>query len=155
VLRKSADTPVNFVNAPRLAAEHGLSLVDQPGQDQDDLHGRLRVRARSDAGTWLVVGTVYGREPRIVRVDDVSLDLPPSGPLLITTHHDRPGVVGLIGTVLGRHGVNIRRVELGPPSAGEAGVAAGFFTLYDEPPREAVAEIGALDPVRGVELVHF
>jgi D-3-phosphoglycerate dehydrogenase len=155
VLRVSSDTPVNFVNAPRLAAERGLSVVDQPEEEQHFLHSRLRVRARSDAGTWLVAGTVYGREPRIVRVDDVTLDLPPAGPLLITTHQDRPGVVGMIGTVLGRHGVNIRRVELGPPAVGAAGVAAGFFTLYDELPPEALGEIAALEPLRSVELVQF
>ncbi len=155
VLRASADTPVNFVNAPRLAAEHGLTLFELPDDEQHFLHSRLRVRARSEAATFLVDGTVYGREPRIVRVDDTALDLPPIGPLLITRHLDRPGVVGLIGTVLGRHGVNIRRVELGPPDQGAGGLAAGFFTLYDQPSREVIEEIAALGPMRRVELAHF
>jgi D-3-phosphoglycerate dehydrogenase len=155
VLRHSADTPVNYVSAPRLAAERGLTLVDLPDEEEHFLHSRMRVRAHSEAGSWLVAGTVYGREPRIVRVDDVSLDLPPSGPLLITTHLDQPGVVGQIGTLLGLHGVNIRRVELGPPSDGASGVAAGFFTLYGEPPAAVVSEIAALDALRKVELIHF
>jgi D-3-phosphoglycerate dehydrogenase len=155
VLRHAADTPVNYVNAPKLAAEHGLSLVDIADDEPHFLHSRLLVRAHSVAGSWLVAGTVYGREPRIVRVDDVTLDLPPVGPLLITTHLDQPGVVGQIGTLLGLHGVNIRRVELGPPADGATGIAAGFFTLYGEPPAAAVSEIGALEPMRKVELIHF
>ncbi len=155
VLRASADTPINFVNAPRLAAEHGLTLIELPDDEPHFLHSRLRVRARSASASFLVDGTVHGREPRIVRLDDTALDLPPIGALLITRHLDRPGVVGLIGTVLGRHGVNIRRVELGPPEEGADGLAAGFFTLYDEPPREVIQEIAALEPMRAVELTHF
>ena len=115
---------------------------------------RLSVRARGDQGSHFVAGTVHGREPRVVRIDDVALDLRPAGPMLITAHEDRPGVVGLIGTLLGEHGVNIRRVELAPPSD-ERPLATGFFTLYDTPPPEVAEAIATLDPIRKVELVHF
>lgn len=154
VLRASSDSPVNFVNAPRRAAEQGLEVVDVEEHESSFLPSLLGVRARGDHGSHFVAGTVYGREPRVVRIDDVALDLRPAGPMLITAHEDRPGVVGLIGTLLGEHGVNIRRVELAPPR-GERELATGFFTLYDLPPEAVTDAIAQLEPIRKVELVHF
>ena len=107
----------------------------------------------------IVVGTVFGRNPRLVRIDDVHLDLDPSGPILITRHRDVPGVVGLLGTVLGRHGINIKRIELGPPM-GDSGAdepaqpAAGFLSLYDGPADEVLRDLAELEPVESVELIH-
>ena len=115
----------------------------------------MRASAKAGGASRVVKGAVFGREPRIVRIDGVHLDLPLKGPLLITRHADAPGVLGRIGTVLGQHGVNIRRVELGPPSDEHDGLAAGFLTLYDEPGPDVLAAIAALEPIRSVELVHL
>ena len=89
-----------------------------------------------------------------MRVDGTYLDLALSGPILCTRHADQPGVVGMLGTVLGRHAVNIRRVELGP-SQERDGLARAFLTLYDEPPQAVMAEIAALPPVREALLIHL
>ena len=154
-LQGAGVTGVNFVNAASRAESHGLGLTCSEDDQEHFLISRLRVRARSSQGEWTVAGTVHGREPRIVQIDGTTLDLPPRGPLLITRHTDRPGVVGMIGTVLGDAAVNIRRVELGPPHAGEPGTAFGFFTLYDAPPRAAIEAIAALEPIQQVELLLF
>ncbi|HVS18357.1 MAG TPA: phosphoglycerate dehydrogenase [Planctomycetota bacterium] len=146
---------VNFVNARSLADARGLRLACATDDEEHFLISRVRVRARSSEGEWSVAGTVHGREPRLVAVDGHHVDLSARGPLLMTTHTDRPGVVGLIGTALGDHGVNIRRVELGPPRQGEPGVAFGFFTLYDDAPQAAVDAIAALEPIRRVELLRY
>ena len=148
---------VNFVNAPILARECGVRVLESREQDPAYHQGEIKVRASTKAAgtSRLAKGAVFGRKPRIVRIDDVHLDLSPSGPLLLTRHEDQPGVVGRIGTLLGEHGVNIRRVELGPPAAGAGGMAAGFFTLYDEPAPEVVEAIGRLEPIQTVELVRL
>lgn len=146
---------VNFVNAPALAEARGLSLSSAPDDEEHFLASRLRVNAQSADGRWSVAGTVFGREPRLVSIDGHRVDLPARGPLLMTTHVDRPGVVGRIGTLLGEHAVNIRRIELGPPRQGEPGLAFGFFTLYEEPPSAAVAALAALESVRHVELLRY
>jgi D-3-phosphoglycerate dehydrogenase len=83
------------------------------------------------------------------------VDLDPSGHVLITRHHDRPGVLGQIGTLLGSAGVNIRRVELGPPTAGSGGLAMAFLTLYDAPPAAVIEKIRALEPIRSAEHVRL
>ena len=157
VLRQGSETPVNFVSAPRLARERSLRLLEASGEEPHFLHSLVKARAFTRGGeeTHLVAGTVFGRDPRFVRIDDTHLDLAPVGPLLITEHDDQPGVVGLLGTVLGRHGVNIRRVELGPPERGPERLARGFLTLYDQPSQACIEELRALAPLRKVQVVQL
>jgi D-3-phosphoglycerate dehydrogenase len=163
VLSHGTETPINFVNAPRLAAERGLKL-HQSTEEVGNYTSLVRVRARSKRSVGVeevheVGGTVLGREPRFVKVDGVRLELDPRGSLLLTLHDDQPGVVGLLGTILGRHGVNIRRVELGPADSDGEGPATGYLTLYDAPPSaqmsEVLAEIAALGPVRHAQLIQL
>ncbi len=156
-LRRTLQLGVNFVNAPQIARERGIRVLESREDDPYYRQGQIKVRASAPAGgeSHLITGAVFGREPRIVRIDDVHLDLPPRGPLLITSHADAPGVVGQIGTILGQHGVNIRRIELGPPAEEGGGLAAGFLTLYEEPGPEVIEAIAALEPIHAVELIHL
>ena len=154
VLKHVLAGPLNAVNAPSLARSHGLRITEVPDDEPHFLHSQIKVHALGREGSSVVCGTVFGREARLVRVDGTHLDLALSGPILCTRHADQPGVVGLLGTVLGRHAVNIRRVELGP-SQGRDGLARAFLTLYDEPPPAVMAEIAALPPVREARLIHL
>jgi D-3-phosphoglycerate dehydrogenase len=167
ILRQGRDAAVNFVNAPLLARQRGIELFESSTEEDEFFHSRIRVRVDcGDANEerHSIAGTVFGRVPKIVRVDEMHLDLDPKGPILITRHADRPGVVGLLGTVLGAHGVNIRRIEVGPPrgaanlpagAAAEDDLATGFLSLYSEPGAEVVTHIAALEPVREVRIVRL
>ncbi len=147
---------VNYVNAPLVAKEHGVRLLEGSEGESYAFQDLIKVRASSKAGhdSHVVCGTVFGRSPRFVRVDDLHLDLEPRGPLLITAHRDEPGVIGEIGTILGTAGVNIRRMELGGEDEDSA-TASGFLSLDEAPSAEtleAIAGIAAIDAVRVVEL---
>ena len=158
VLRESLGDGINFVNAPGIARERGVRVLQSEVDDPAYRQGELKVRASARAGgeSHVMKGAVFGREPRIVRVDDAHLDLPPRGLILITRHTDAPGVLGKIGTLLGEHGVNIRRLELGPANAQvDEGLATGFITLYEEPPPAVMKAIAALEPIREVELIRL
>jgi D-3-phosphoglycerate dehydrogenase len=155
VLRHTLDTGVNFVNAPRLARERGILVLESVQEEAIYLAGEITLRASKRAGgeSREVSGAVFGREPRMVRVDGISLDLPLRGPLLVTRHRDEPGVIGLLGTHLGKHGVNIRRLDLAPPPEGAGGLATGFLSLYDTPDPSVVADIARMDPIVEVQLL--
>ncbi|MEX1026259.1 MAG: phosphoglycerate dehydrogenase [Planctomycetota bacterium] len=130
LLRDSLSTGVNFVSAPTLARERGILVLESTEEGGEYSHGELRVTASERAGgeTHSLVGTVFGRQPRFVEIDQVHLDLAPKGTLLITEHRDQPGVVGAIGSLLGAQGVNIKRLELAPHPDHE-GKALGFFQV--------------------------
>ncbi|MEW6074342.1 MAG: phosphoglycerate dehydrogenase [Planctomycetota bacterium] len=156
VLRHVLATGVNFVNAPTLARERGVLVLESVREDADYGHGQIDIRATERAGGRAIelVGTVFGREPRLVRVDGVRLDLPPRGPLLVTRHLDRPGVLGELGTLLGRHAVNIMRLEVAPPPPGEE-LAYGFLTLYGEPGPEVLSAVAGVAAIKDVQLVRL
>jgi D-3-phosphoglycerate dehydrogenase len=146
---------VNYVNAPLVAAEHGVRVLESEEPEHHAYQDLIKVRATTLGGerSHLVSGTVFGRHPRFVRVDDLHLDLAPSGAILVTDHTDRPGVIGEIGTLLGRSGVNIQRLELGTAKGGAR--AQGFLSL-DQAPDEATLEaIRALEAIEGAQLVQL
>jgi len=149
------DLGVNFVNAPLFARERGLELFENRHAEHALFQSALEVRSFGLGGeSHHVSGTLLGRAPLIVGFDGLRLDLEAKGPLLVTRHDDQPGVVGLLGTALGRAGVNIRRIELGPPADG-AGLATGVLALYQEPGADALAELRKLAPLREVTLVRL
>jgi hypothetical protein len=99
-----------------IARERGIRLLEAVDEDAGSWQSLIKVRAstRPKDGkveeSHVVAGTVFGRVPRIVRIDDLHVDLEPRGPILITLHADVPGVVGILGTLLGEERVNIRRI---------------------------------------------
>jgi len=158
VLSVGRERPVNFVNAPLVAAERDVRLLEGKQPDAGAFQSRIKVRASCAGGgpSFLVSGTVFGERPRFVRIDDLHVDLAPEGTILITSHDDVPGVLGLLGSTLGAFGVNIRRVELGKPARrvdDPAAAAAGFLVIDREPSAELLAELGRLGPIRSVACV--
>ncbi len=155
-LRQGCDTPLNFVNAPKLAAERGLTLIERADETPQYLHSLVKVRAVDRGGaSALVAGSVFGREPRIVRIDDHYLDLAPRGVVLTTRHDDQPGVVGALGAVLGAHGVNIQRIELGPGASAQDKLARGFLALYDAPSAACLDALAKLPALRAVRVIRL
>lgn len=148
---------VNRVNAPLIAKERGIRVLTNTDGDSHSFQSLVKVRASTQGGedSHLVSGTVFGRAPRFVRVDELHLDLAPEGTILITTHSDRPGVMGRIGTLLGDAKVNIRRVELGASETGKPEYASGFLSLDTEPSSEVLDAIRAVDGIEEVRLVRL
>ncbi|HWS38855.1 MAG TPA: phosphoglycerate dehydrogenase [Actinoplanes sp.] len=106
--------PVTFVNAPSLAAERGVTVE---GITVEAAPGDLVLRVRGALPDGRSV-SVAGRPSKLVAVDDFDLDLTPDGVLLFLRYTDRPGVVGRIGTTLGRAGVNIAAMQVARRAAG-------------------------------------
>jgi D-3-phosphoglycerate dehydrogenase len=115
---------VNFVNAPLLARERGIGVVESKSGESEDFQSLLTVEVRTSAGVSGVDGTIFGKqEPRIVRVNEYRLEAAPEGQLVVTWNHDTPGVIGAIGTTLGAHGINIARMHLGREAVGGRAMA--------------------------------
>jgi len=156
VLRHTLDRSVNFVNAPALARERGILVLESVEERPDFRSGEVSVRASEKAGgrSHHVAGAVFGREPRIISVDGLRLDLPPRGILLVTRHKDQPGVLGQIGSILGRYQINIQRLELAPGAA-DGAAAHGYLTLFPEPGPAVLEALRSITAIEELQLLRL
>ena len=108
------DERINIVNARHIARDRGLRVRERKdGAAASNYANLIELRVHTGSETRLVAGTILNDIPRIVRIDDFDIDVHPFGQLLFTTHQDRPGVIGRVGTMLGAGDVNISRMQVG------------------------------------------
>ena len=102
-----------------------------------------------------VEGTVMGRDakPRIVSINERDLEITPRNVLLMVENKDMPGMVGMLGNILGKHDVNIANMALNRQSAGSNALAV--FELDEYPCKEAIDEISASDRIFSMMLVDL
>ena len=112
LLEGSTTERVNLVNAGHLAKSRGISVNERRSDDAGSYASLLTIRAEAGGRTAIVAGTIEVQQQRLVRIDDFRLDMEPAGSMLMTSHHDRPGIVGRIGALLGAADVNISAMTL-------------------------------------------
>jgi D-3-phosphoglycerate dehydrogenase len=145
---------VTDVNAPYLARQRGLQVVEAHTPVSDDFASLVTAELRTDRGAWQVAGTLFHRkEPRIVRVDGFHLEAHAAGWMLVLTNDDVPGVIGRIGTLFGSHGINIAGMQLGRQEPG--GRAVSIINLDAAVPDAVLAELRALPSIRSARLVRL
>ncbi len=136
--------PVTFVNAPQLAEAAGCEVFETKTKRSDDYRNKITLRSacgHSLAGTLVGLRT----EPRIVMVDDHSVEVPPSRHLLVVRNDDRPGMIGVVGTTLAQHQVNISNMSLGRDDRG--GSALMILDTDGAIPSQAIEELRAVDGI--------
>lgn len=130
---------VTFVNAPQLAEEAGVEVKEIKTSTSHDWVNLITLRG----GDHAIGGTLTGvkGEPRVVMLDDHTVELPPAAHLLVVRNDDRPGMIGLVTSTLGAAGINISDLHLGRSTTGEMALQV---LAVDEP-----APDGLLDQLRG------
>ncbi|RZV41192.1 MAG: phosphoglycerate dehydrogenase [Acidimicrobiia bacterium] len=137
LLRNLLAGDINYVNAPLLAEQHGITVSQAKGVASAEYTNLVSCRVHWDDGSRIMAGVLFGgSEPRLVQVSGYHLDVDPTGLLLIMLNKDVPGVIGMVGTTLGRFGVNIAEWRLGRSEPGTE--ALSFINLDAEPPAEAI-----------------
>jgi D-3-phosphoglycerate dehydrogenase len=133
---------VNLVNAPLVAERRGLNLIEIRNHQHDlPYENMLTLQATSGALQWTVRGAVLHREPHIVAINDLWVDIIASGHLLLTSHQDRPGIIGRVGTTLGQADINISFMHVGRRAPRDAAI---MVLGTDEPaPQSLLTQIGA------------
>jgi D-3-phosphoglycerate dehydrogenase / 2-oxoglutarate reductase len=135
------DQPVNYVNAPLLAQERGIEVVEQRRRSSRDFTNLVRVGIVSDGEELRVAGTTIGRENRIWLVSALGFELEMElAPLLVFFRYDDvPGVIGRVGTLFGEAGVNIANMAVSRSRRG--GKALMALSIDSEAPPELVERI--------------
>ncbi len=157
VLRPILSSGVSIVNARTAARERGIDIVESRSSRARHFTSLLSVKLHTDAGERWVEGTVF--EPaslRIVSIRGVSVEAPLGGTMLIIGNDDQPGVIGEVGTILGKHKVNIASFALGRGTEGAVGIVnvdedAGAPRALDA----AVEEIRHVPAVREAWVVRL
>ena len=137
---------VNLVNAALLAERRGMNLIERKKHQHTYAYDNLlTLRATSAAQRWTVRGAILQGEPHIVGINELWVDFPATGHVLLVMHHDRPGMIGRVGTLLGNADVNISFMHVGRRAPRtEAIMALGT----DEPTTpDLQAQIGALENI--------
>lgn len=128
---------VNLVNAEPRLRERGIVLTEEKSTESGDFASTIQVEVSTDRKTYVAAGTLFGREyQRLVRLGPYRLDAHLDGTLMIFTHYDRPGLIGFLGTELGKRGVNIAQMNVGREVPG--GEAIGVVNLDSVPGEEAL-----------------
>jgi D-3-phosphoglycerate dehydrogenase len=113
-----SDEPVSYVNAPRLAAEAGVEVRDTSSSTAHDYVNLVTIRG----GDHAIAGTLVGLkgDPRIVMLDDHTVDVPPASNMLVVRNDDREGMIAFVARSLAEAGINIDDMHLGKSPDGAA-----------------------------------
>jgi D-3-phosphoglycerate dehydrogenase len=131
---------VNLVNAHLVARERGLEVAVQTDEEAASGYTNLiTVTTHAGAGRKIIAGTVFDGVPRIVKLRDLNIEFIPEGHILVLSYEDRPGMVGKIGSILGRHNVNIASMHVGRRT--KRGRAIVVLLLDEDVPPEVLEEV--------------
>jgi D-3-phosphoglycerate dehydrogenase len=145
---------VNIVNARLLAAERGIEIVEQTSSEKGDFSTLLKIDVQTDKKTYTAAGTLFGKQYlRLVQLGPYHLDAYMDGIMLLFTHRDVPGLIGFIGTIFGKHKVNIAQMTVGRQQPG--GEAIAVLNLDSPPPEEALREVRAHPQISSLSVVKL
>ena len=137
---------VNRVNASHLAKLQGVEVRESKTENAKDFVSLIEICAATGNGSMTVAGTLLGeRHARLVRIDGYDVEAVLEGQFLFTRHHDQPGVVGSLGSILGRENINISRMHVGLGDSDATAIA--LINISAPLSAMAMDEIKALPPV--------
>jgi D-3-phosphoglycerate dehydrogenase len=150
VLRPILSGGVSIVNARSAARERGIDIVESRSTRPRHFTSLVSLKLHTSDGERWAEGTVYApNNPRLVSVRGVNVEAPLAGTMLIICNDDQPGVIGEVGTILGRQGVNIANFALGRNETGAVGVVN-----VDEEATTAGALEAAMEAIRQIPAVR-
>jgi D-3-phosphoglycerate dehydrogenase / 2-oxoglutarate reductase len=155
-LRRISGEEVNFVNAPVLLQRLGVQVEVTKSSLESDYNELVQVEAVApDGSVCAAAGTLLGKAnlPRLVSINGREVEANPTGTLLVVENRDLPGMVGMLGTIIGRDGVNIAAMSLSRIEQG--GTALTVINLDTPPSPAAMKEIAAHPAIVGAQLVHL
>ena len=145
---------VNMVNAPVVARERNIKVLEVRSEGDSDYQTLIRVTVTTDEKTRSVSGTLFGGDqPRLVEIKGIPIEAELGANMLYVTNQDKPGFIGALGSLLGQQGVNIATFHLG---RAEAGGDAILLAQVDQPLTEdIIAKVRALPQVVQAKALAF
>jgi D-3-phosphoglycerate dehydrogenase len=159
ILNQMLAEKANLVNAAAIAAERGVSVTEikKPKASSGGAGNVITVLLKTNAEERLAKGAVlHGNSPRLLAVDDIDVEAPLERDLIFMRNQDVPGVIGKVGTILGKHSINIANFSLGRREKNGKPAEAIAVVHVDSRPTEAVLEeLRTLEAVKLVKAMRL
>jgi D-3-phosphoglycerate dehydrogenase len=153
MLDRVADQPVNMVNAGLVAERMGLVVEERKSTQGGAFSNLITLTLEGPWGSRIVSGTLFEGSPRIVGLRDYAMDFMPEPHMLLLSYMDRPGMIGKIGTVLGRNDINIAFMNLGRRE--KKGEAMVILSVDSPVPTAVVAELQTATEATFAQALHL
>lgn len=156
LLSAALDENVSIVNSDMTARDRGIAISQTSTSESGAFSTLISATIQTDKRTITAAGTTFGNDfLRLVRLNEFQLDAYLDGLMLVYRHRDVPGLIGAIGTVFGKHQVNISHMALGREKNEPGGDAIAVLNLDNEPSAESLQEVQDHPDVNGVELIRL
>ncbi|HTX62126.1 MAG TPA: phosphoglycerate dehydrogenase [Acidimicrobiales bacterium] len=149
----TVDEPVSYVNAPQVAERRGLAIEEVSAAASPFYKSLVTLRSGRHAVAGTLAGPGARPEPRIVMVDDHTLEVPPAPHMLVVHNDDRPGMVGVVGMALGIAGISISSMAVGPSADGHT--ALMVLSTSEPVPADLVTHLREGDGIFGIHTVDL
>ncbi|MCQ9207466.1 MAG: phosphoglycerate dehydrogenase [Omnitrophica bacterium] len=145
---------INYVNALVIARDRGIKINEEKTKEIEDFADLICVEVETDKMKSSIMGTLFTKiDPRIVKIDRFYVDVVPEGHMLVIYNQDKPGIVGQIGTILGRNGINIAGMNFGRAKRG--GEAITVLNVDSEPSASVLSMIKSARHIKGVKSIKL
>jgi D-3-phosphoglycerate dehydrogenase len=145
---------VNFVNSMVIAKDRGINITETRIAETRDFANLIIVDVETDKMKSSLTGTLFTKvDPRIVKINDSYVDAVPEGFMLVMSNKDVPGIIGQIGTILGKNNVNIAGMSFGREEKG--GKAVSVLNIDSDVPKDVLDEIRKSQNIFSVKLVKL
>ncbi|MDP2939266.1 MAG: phosphoglycerate dehydrogenase [Candidatus Omnitrophota bacterium] len=145
---------VNFVNAINLAQERGIKVQEAKTTEEEEFVNFINVELTTDKEKINVAGTLFSnKEPRIVKIDNFYVEAIPKGYMVITHNIDKPGIIGALGTILGKNGINIAGMTFGREAPGAKAITV--INVDSEVPSSVLNEIRKSANILSAKLIKL
>jgi len=144
---------VNLINALALAKERRLKIKEVRTQETEIYRSMLKLSLKTEKGIIELSGTLSRGQERIVKIQDYYIDLNLAPYLLIVFHVDKPGIIGKVGTILGKNDINIAAMQVGRKEIGREAVMV--LIIDNEVSQEVISELKSIENINKVYYVKL
>jgi D-3-phosphoglycerate dehydrogenase len=154
VLAPVLQETVNYVNSLIVAKERGIRVEESKSTELEEYSSLISIEVKTDKLTTSATGTLFTKkDARIVKIDEFHVDAIPQGYMIIAHNIDVPGIIGQMGTLLGKNNINIAAMTFGRVKAG--GKTLSVLNVDSAVPENVLSEIRKVKNILDAKLVKL
>jgi D-3-phosphoglycerate dehydrogenase len=154
VLTPILQETVNFINSVTLASSRGIKINEVKSSKEEEFLNLIQLELRTDKEKRKICATLSSnKQPRIVKIDEYYVEAVPAGEMIVIQNYDKPGIIGSLGTLLGKHNINIATMTFGRQRPG--GLAISVLNVDSPVSSEVLDKIKKTQNVLEVKVIKI